>query len=94
LVGLGAEAAVDPAAGVLGAHAATLRLVSLLGLPLWLEIAAPVVLAYGFAPSPAKKAPVKARRRSKAKRRAKPVVKPAKVGTARPRLKLVAANTP
>jgi hypothetical protein len=54
LVGLGAETVVDPAAGVLGAYADTLRLVTLLGLPLWLELAAPVVLAYGFAPGPRK----------------------------------------
>lgn len=91
LVGLGAETVVDPAAGVLGAHADTLRLVVLLGLPLWLELAAPVVLAYGFAPAPTK-APEK---RTKAKRRVKrgprkpkaplPARKP-------PELKLVAAN--
>jgi hypothetical protein len=54
LVGLGAETAEDPTAGSLGAHAATLRLAVLLGLPLWLELAAPIVLAYGFAPAPRK----------------------------------------
>jgi hypothetical protein len=65
VVGLGAETVVDPTAGVLGHHAETLRLATLLGLPLWLELAAPVVLAYGFAPAPRKEAPTKA----KAKRR-------------------------
>jgi hypothetical protein len=69
LVGLGAETAVDPAAGVLGAHAETLRLATLLGLPLWLELAAPAVLAYGFAPAPRKvETPKKKRRRRKVKR--------------------------
>jgi hypothetical protein len=65
LVGLGAETAVDPTVGILGAHAETFRLATLLGLPLWLELAAPIVLAYGFAPAPRKGAPTKA----KAKRR-------------------------
>ena len=59
LVGLGAETVVDPAAGMLGAHAETFRLIVLLGLPLWLELAAPVVLAYGFAPAPRKGPDVK-----------------------------------
>jgi hypothetical protein len=69
LVGLGAETVVDPAAGVLGAHADTLRLATLLGLPLWLELAAPAVLAYGFAPAPRKEEkPKKKRRRRKVKR--------------------------
>lgn len=91
LVGLGAETVVDPTAGALGDHAATLRLVVLLGLPLWLELAAPVVLAYGFAPAPIK-APVK---RAKAKRRAKRgprKPKPATPTHKAPHLSLVAAN--
>lgn len=71
LAGLGAETAIDPAAGMLGAHAETLRLATLLGLPLWLELAAPVVLAYGFAPRRKKVAAKKKRRRRKVKR-AKP----------------------
>jgi hypothetical protein len=50
LVGLGAETAVNPAATVLGEWAGTFQLATLLGLPLWLELAAPVVLAYGFGP--------------------------------------------
>jgi hypothetical protein len=69
LVGLGAETVVDPTAGVLGNHADTLRLATLLGLPLWLELAAPAVLAYGFAPAPRKvETPKKKRRRRKVKR--------------------------
>jgi hypothetical protein len=73
LVGLGAETVVDPAAGVLGAHAETLRLATLLGLPLWLELAAPAVLAYGFAPAPRKaETPKKKRWRRKVKRTTKP----------------------
>src|SRR5262245_23993679 len=54
LVGLGAETAENPAAKMLGAHAETFQLATLLGLPLWLELAAPAVLAYGFAPGPRK----------------------------------------
>lgn len=74
LVGLGAETVVDPTAGVLGHHADTLRLATLLGLPLWLELAAPAVLAYGFAPAPRKEVPPKKkRRRRKVKRAPKPV---------------------
>jgi hypothetical protein len=71
LVGLGAEAAIDPAAGMLGDHAATLRLATLLGLPLWLEIAAPVVLAYGFAPGPRQRPESKPKARRREKKRAK-----------------------
>ena len=65
LVGLGAETAANPTASVLGAHAETFQLATLLGLPLWLELAAPAVLAYGFAPAPRKEPEPK----SKAKRR-------------------------
>jgi hypothetical protein len=68
LTGLGAETAIDPAAGMLGAHADTLKLATLLGLPLWLELAAPAVLAYGFAPRRKKVAAKKKRRRRKVKR--------------------------
>jgi hypothetical protein len=94
LVGLGAETAEDPAGAILGDHAATLRLAVLLGLPLWLELAAPVVLAYGFAPAPRQKDAPKVKRRRRATRKAprKPTEPSAKVGTAQPRLKLVAAN--
>jgi hypothetical protein len=73
LAGLGAETATDPMAGMLGDHAETLRLATLLGLPLWLELAAPAVLAYGFAPAPRKEpTPKKKRRRRKVKRAPKP----------------------
>jgi hypothetical protein len=93
LVGLGAETVVDPAGGILGAHADTLRLAMLLGLPLWLELAAPVVLAYGFAPAPRKEPPprLKRRRRGKPTRAPKPVA-PSGKATAQSPLKLVAAN--
>src|SRR5262245_56790620 len=53
-VGLGAETAENPAAKMLGAHAETFQMATLLGLPLWLELAAAAVLAYGFAPGPRK----------------------------------------
>jgi hypothetical protein len=93
LVGLGAETVIDPAGGILGAHAETFRLVVLLGLPLWLELAAPVVLAYGFAPAPRKEEPprLKRRRRGKPTRAPKPAT-PSGKATAQSPLKLVAAN--
>jgi hypothetical protein len=65
LVGLGAETAENPAVAMLGSHAETFQLATLLGLPIWLELAAPAVLAYGFAPGP-RKGP---EQRSKAGRR-------------------------
>lgn len=69
LAGLGAETIVNPTAGTLGAYADTLQLTRLLGLPIWLELAAPAVLAYGFAPAPRKEeTPRKKRRRRKVKR--------------------------
>jgi hypothetical protein len=77
LVGLGAETAVNPAATVLGNWAETFQLATLLGLPLWLELAAPVVLAYGFGPGRRKAPepePKPTRRKAK---RAKPPQKPA-----------------
>lgn len=101
MVKLGATAAENPAAALLGPWAETFQLVTLLGLPLWLELAAPVVLAYGFAPG-APKAPAAPVRVAKPQAKRKPrkpaapkVVKavaktPAK-GKA-PALRLVAAN--
>ncbi|HEX5999988.1 MAG TPA: hypothetical protein VFZ16_11440 [Hyphomicrobiaceae bacterium] len=65
---------------ILGPHAETFQLVTLLGLPLWLELAAPIVLAYGFALG-APKAPAPA---PKAKRR-KQKRAPRKPAGARPR---------
>jgi hypothetical protein len=70
LVALGAETALDPVGGILGAHAETLRLASVLGLPLWLEISAPVVLAYGFAPGPRERQEPQPKVRRSAKKRA------------------------
>jgi hypothetical protein len=70
LVALGATSAENPAATLLGPYAEMFQTATLLGLPLWLEIAAPVVLAYGFAPAPAKapEAPKPKARRRKEKR--------------------------
>ena len=69
LVGLGAQATVDPAAAMLGGWGETFRLATLLGLPLWLELAAPAVLAYGFAPAPVREpVPKKTARKRKKKR--------------------------
>jgi hypothetical protein len=93
LVGLDAETVVDPAADMLGTHAETFRLAVLLGLPLWLELAAPVVLAYGFAPAPRKEEPPRLRRkrRRKTTQAPKSAVPSVKATTQSP-LKLVAAN--
>ena len=94
LVGLGAQATVDPTAAVLGGWSEAYRLATLLGLPLWLELAAPAVLAYGFAPAPRKEEPPKkkAKRRKKKRSPRKPPAQPAAKATQRPKLKLVAAN--
>jgi hypothetical protein len=68
VVALGAETADNPAATVLGSHAVTFQLATLLGLPLWLELAAPAVFAYGFAPMPRKVAPPKKKAKRKKKK--------------------------
>jgi hypothetical protein len=59
LVGLGAETVVYPTGGILGSHADTFRLVVLLGLPLWLELAAPVA----FSPTASRPRPTRSRHR-------------------------------
>jgi hypothetical protein len=66
LVGLGAETVVNPTAGVLGAHAETFRLATLLGLPLWLELAAPSCSPTASRRRPAR-SPRRRRRRSGAR---------------------------
>ena len=69
LVGLGAQTAENPAASLLGPWAETFQLATLLGLPVWLELAAPVVLAYGFAPGPRKEPEPKKRAKRRKKKR-------------------------
>lgn len=73
LVGLGAHTVENPAAlavaSMLGISGATYQLLLPLALPLWLELAAPAVLAYGFAPMPRKEAPPKKAKKGKPKRR-------------------------
>ena len=85
LVGLGAETVENPAAlavaSMLGISGATYALLLPLALPLWLELAAPAVLAYGFAPMPRKEAPPKTKRKAKKKRKA-PRKPPAKKANA------------
>jgi hypothetical protein len=73
-----------------GARAATHRPATLLGVPLLLELAAPVVLAYGFARKEAPERP-KVRRR-KVKRALRKPASPSAKASAQPPLKLVAAN--
>jgi hypothetical protein len=50
VVGAGAQADEDPAAALFGSWADIYRIALPLALPVWLEIAAPVLLAYGLAP--------------------------------------------
>ena len=57
LVSLGATSVENPVASVLGDWTELYHRAMPLALPLWLELAAPVVLAYGFAPG-RRKAPV------------------------------------
>jgi hypothetical protein len=95
LVGLGAQADVNPAAALLGPYAETFQLATLLGLPLWLELAAPAVLAYGFAPAPRKEPepqPAKAKRPAKKRAPRKPAGPKAAQPSQRAPLRLVAAN--
>jgi hypothetical protein len=69
LVSLGATSVENPVASVLGRWTELYHRAPPLALPIWLELAAPVVLAYGFAPGPHKEPePKKKRRRRKAKR--------------------------
>ena len=73
VTGLGAQTAENPAASLLGPWAATFQLAMLLGLPVWLELAAPVVLVYGFAPLPSREeAPKRKAKRRKKKRHPRP----------------------
>ena len=69
LVSLGAVSVENPVAAVLGEWTETYHRVMPLALPLWLELAAPIVLAYGFAPGPHKgPAPEKKVRRQTTRR--------------------------
>jgi hypothetical protein len=94
LTGLGAQTAENPAAAMLGSWAETFQLAMLLGLPAWLELAAPVVLAYGFAPAPkpARIPPAKTAAKKKRRPRKPPAPPAAKRHAAAPGLRLVASN--
>jgi hypothetical protein len=52
VVGAGARADEDPAAALFGAWASLYRRLLPLALPTWLEIASPVLMAYGLSPLP------------------------------------------
>jgi hypothetical protein len=75
LVSLGAISAENPVASVLGDWTELYHRAMPLALPLWLELAAPVVLAYGFAPGPARE-PAPAKRKAKRRRKKRPPRKP------------------
>jgi hypothetical protein len=68
MVALGADTAENPAASLLGPYAVAFQTATLLGLPIWLELAAPAVLAYGFAPGRRKAPEPKKAKRRKEKR--------------------------
>jgi hypothetical protein len=53
----GAQADEDPSTTLFGAWASIYRAALPLAMPVWLEIAAPVLMAYGFAPGPRKPSP-------------------------------------
>jgi hypothetical protein len=80
LVSLGAASSETPVASVLGEWTETYHRVMPLALPMWLELTAPIVLAYGFAPAPHKEpepSRPKAKRRKKKRPPRKPPAKPA-----------------
>jgi hypothetical protein len=54
VVGLGAAAAVNPVANVMGGWAETFNRAMAVAPAIWLELAAPALLAFGFAPWPRK----------------------------------------
>ena len=100
LVALGAHTAEAPAAqiiaSVFGVTPLAYQLFTPLALPLWLELAAPAVLAYGFAPRPKRK---RAKRKAKPRRKKKAAPKPPggasakrKVQATASRPRLVVAN--
>jgi hypothetical protein len=75
LVGLGAISVENPVASVLGDWTELYHRAMPLALPLWLELAAPVVLACGFAPGPARE-PAPAKRKAKRRKKKRPPRKP------------------
>jgi hypothetical protein len=77
LVGLGAVSVETPVASVLGEWTELYHRAMPLALPLWLELAAPIVLAYGFAPGRRKAPESKSKPRRRQKKRVNPR-KPAK----------------
>jgi hypothetical protein len=72
LVGLGATSVENPVASVLGDWTALYHRAMPLALPLWLELAAPVVLAYGFAPGRRKAPESKSKDNRRQKKRGSP----------------------
>jgi hypothetical protein len=70
LVSLGALSVETPVASILGEWTQTYHRVMPLALPLWLELAAPIVLAYGFAPGRRKAPEPKSREKRRQKKRA------------------------
>jgi hypothetical protein len=95
LVGLGAETAVNPVAKVLGEWADIFHRARAVAPAIWLELAAPALIAFGLAPAPRKEEPKprKKVKRRKVKRAPSGSLSPSmKAAPAAPRLKLVAAN--
>jgi hypothetical protein len=95
LVSLGATTAENPMGSILGGWADTFNRALAVAPAIWLELAAPALLAYGFAPVPRKEEPKpkkKARRRKTKRAPRKPAGPSVKAASAAPRLRLVAAN--
>jgi hypothetical protein len=70
LAGLGAHTAENPVAAVMGGWAATFQQGMAVAPALWLEMAAPALLAFGFAPWPRKEPEPKKKVRGRRKQRA------------------------
>jgi hypothetical protein len=70
LVNLGARTSENPVASVLGDWTELYHRAMPLALPLWLELAAPAVLAFGFAPAPRKEPARKSKEKRRRTRRA------------------------
>ena len=78
---LGAVSVETPVAAVLGDWTETYHRVMPLALPLWLELAAPIILAYGFAPAPHRE-PEAPKRKAKRRKKKRPPGKPPPITTA------------
>jgi hypothetical protein len=80
VVAAGAQADEDPASALFGAWAETYHIALPLALPIWLEIASPILMAYGLSPLQ-REAPERLQRKPTCKPRRKPQAASHKHGT-------------